>query len=306
MLKIRSITFREHPIFKNLTLDFCDANGNAVDTVIIAGENGAGKSTTIKILSGILYPDSGTVIVDNMVPYLERKKYVSQIGVVFGQRSQLWWDVPAIDSFKLLKDIYKIDDESFNETLNELINTLNLKDIINIPVRQLSLGSRMRLEIAAALLHRPKILFLDEPTIGLDAVSKKIVRDFIKKINKEQKVTVILTTHDMSDITSLAKRIILIGKGKKLYDGTLSKLKKNYDYLRKITVTTNDKILLNEDYIIEEKIKDGKIEFTIDIRKIEISKFINYLTKKISIIDIDIDSGNIDNVIIKLYEDFKI
>ena len=126
-----------------------------------------------------------TVIVDNMVPYLERKKYVSQIGVVFGQRSQLWWDVPAIDSFKLLKDIYKIDDESFNETLNELINTLNLKDIINIPVRQLSLGSRMRLEIAAALLHKPKILFLDEPTIGLDAVSKKIVRDFIKKINKK-------------------------------------------------------------------------------------------------------------------------
>ena len=258
------------------------------------GPNGAGKSTTIKILSGILYPDSGTVVIDNMVPYLDRKKYVSQIGVVFGQRSQLWWDVPAIDSFKLLKDIYKIDDQSFNETLNELIKTLNLKDIINIPVRQLSLGSRMRLEIAAALLHKPKILFLDEPTIGLDAVSKKIVRDFIKKINKEQKVTIILTTHDMSDITSLAKRIILIGKGKKLYDGTLSNL------------TTNDKILLNEEYIIEEKIKDGKIEFTIDIRKIEISNFINYLTNKISIIDIDIDSGNIDNVIIKLYEDFKI
>ena len=270
------------------------------------GPNGAGKSTTIKILSGILYPDSGTVVIDNMVPYLDRKKYVSQIGVVFGQRSQLWWDVPAIDSFKLLKDIYKIDDQSFNETLNELIKTLNLKDIINIPVRQLSLGSRMRLEIAATLLHKPKRLFLDEPTIGLDAVSKKIVRDFIKKINKEQKVTIILTTHDMSDITSLAKRIILIGKGKKLYDGTLSNLRKNYDYLRKITVTTNDKILLNEEYIIEEKIKDGKIEFTIDIRKIEISKFINYLTNKISIIDIDIDSGNIDNVIIKLYEDFKI
>lgn len=270
------------------------------------GPNGAGKSTTIKILSGILTPDSGNVVIDKQVPWKDRKKYVSNIGVVFGQRSQLWWDIPAIDSFNLLKDIYSIDEIEYKKTLNELISLLNLKDIINIPVRQLSLGNRMRCEIAASLIHKPRILFLDEPTIGLDAVSKKIVRDFIKKINKTNKVTVILTTHDMSDIEALAKRIILIGKGKVLYDGTLTKLKKKYDCLRKINIVTKDNININEDYIINKKNTKEGIEFIIDIRKIEISEFINILSSKLSIIDIDIDSGNIDDLIVKLYEDFKI
>ena len=270
------------------------------------GPNGAGKSTTIKILSGILVPDSGNVLIKKQIPWKDRKKYVSSIGVVFGQRSQLWWDIPAIDSFNLLKDIYKLDNDEYKKTLNELIDMLNLKDIINIPVRQLSLGSRMRCEIAASLLHKPELLFLDEPTIGLDAVSKKIVREFIKKINKQNKVTVILTTHDMSDIEALAKRIILIGRGKVLYDGTLDKLKKNYDYLRKITVKTKDKVDIKKDYIVKSnKIKEG-MEYIIDIRKTEISSFINYLSSKISIVDIDIDSGNIDELIVRLYEDFKI
>ena len=270
------------------------------------GPNGAGKSTTIKILSGILIPDSGTVKVDGLIPLKDRKKYVGKIGVVFGQRSQLWWDIPAIDSFNLLKDIYKIPNEEYQKTLNELIELLNLKNILNIPVRQLSLGNRMKCEIAASLLHKPKILFLDEPTIGLDAVSKKIVREFIKKINKQNKVTVILTTHDMADIEALAKRIILIGKGSILYDGKLSSLKKKYDYLRKIKVVTKDKITLNKDYIVKEEKLDDGINFTVDIRKIEINEFIKLLSSKISIIDIDIDSGNIDELIVKLYEDFKI
>ena len=164
------------------------------------GQNGAGKSTTIKILSGILIPDKGNVTIDGLTPWKDRKKYVSKIGVVFGQRSQLWWDIPAEDTFNLLKDIYKIEDSKFDEKKKQLVKLLNIEDIIHVPVRQLSLGQRMRCEIAASLLHEPKILFLDEPTIGLDALSKQIVRDFIKKINKEQKVTVILTTHDMSDI----------------------------------------------------------------------------------------------------------
>jgi len=270
------------------------------------GPNGAGKSTTIKMLSGILVPDSGSVVIDKLVPWKNRKEYVSDIGVVFGQRTQLWWDIPAIDSFNLLKDIYKIPDEKYSKNLNELIELLNLKDIINIPVRQLSLGSRMRCEIAASLLHSPKILFLDEPTIGLDAVSKKIVRDFIKKLNKRNNVTVILTTHDMADIEVLAKRIILIGKGKVLYDGTLTNLQKNYDYLRKIKVTTKDKVKINKKYIIEQKQTKEGIEFTIDIRQIEISEFIKVISSKISIIDIDIDTGNIDDLIVRLYEEYQI
>ena len=270
------------------------------------GPNGAGKSTTIKVLSGILVPDSGSVIIDKKVPWKNRKEYVSSIGVVFGQRSQLWWDIPAIDTFNLLKDIYKIPEDKYNDKLNELVDLLNLKEILNIPVRQLSLGQRMRCEIAASLIHSPKILFLDEPTIGLDAISKKIVRDFIKKLNKKDNVTVILTTHDMADIEALAKRIILIGKGKLLYDGSLSKLKKNYDYLRKIKINTKDKINLNKDYIVEQNNNKEYIEFIIDIRKIEISDFIKLISSKISIIDIDIDNGNIDELIVRLYEEYKI
>lgn len=270
------------------------------------GPNGAGKSTTIKVLSGILVPDSGSVIIDKKVPWKERKEYVGQIGVVFGQRSQLWWDIPAIDTFNLLKDIYKIPEDKYQKKLNELIDLLNLKDIVNVPVRQLSLGQRMRCEIAASLIHSPKILFLDEPTIGLDAISKKIVRDFIKKLNKKDNVTVILTTHDMADIEALAKRIILIGKGEVLYDGTLKKLKDNYDYLRKITIKTNDKLTLEKDYIVEEHKTKDTIEYVIDIRKIEISDFIKLISSKISIIDIDIDSGNIDDLIVRLYEEYKI
>ena len=270
------------------------------------GPNGAGKSTTIKILSGILVPDNGEVLINGYIPWIDRKKYVKDIGVVFGQRSQLWWDIPAIDTFNLLKDIYGLDEIEYQNTLDELTKLLNLENILNIPVRQLSLGNRMKLEIAASLLHKPKILFLDEPTIGLDAVSKKSVRDFIKKINKTTNVTVILTTHDMSDIEALAKRIILIGKGKLLYDGSLNKLKKQYDYIRKIRVDTKDYVKLNKDYIVNEKKEDNSIYYEIDIRKTEISNFVNLLSKTFNIIDIDIDSSNLDELIVKLYEDFKI
>ena len=170
----------------------------------------------------------GKCIINGKVPYKERTEYVKKIGVVFGQRSQLWWDVPPNDSFYLLRDIYKIPKDEFESTRAMLVKALNLNHVIKIPTRQLSLGQRMRCEIAAALLHKPKILFLDEPTIGLDAVSKIQVRDFIKKINREWGTTIILTTHDMQDIEALTNRIILIGKGQKLFDGTLSKLKEKY------------------------------------------------------------------------------
>ena len=190
------------------------------------GPNGAGKSSTIKILSGILTPDSGNCLIDGRVPWKDRIGHVREIGVVFGQRTQLWWDVPVIDSFELLKDIYSIPEQTYRQNLEELTELLNLGELLRTPTRQLSLGQRMRCEIAASLLHSPRILFLDEPTIGLDAVSKLAVRDFIKKQNETHKTTVILTTHDMQDIEALTKRIILIGKGHILMDGTLEDIKK--------------------------------------------------------------------------------
>lgn len=198
------------------------------------GPNGAGKSTTVKIMSGILTPDCGRCKIMNRTPWQERVAHVSRIGVVFGQRSQLWWDVPVSDSFNLLKDIYRISAATYKTRLTELVETLDLSTLLSIPVRQLSLGQRMRCEIAAALLHSPHILFLDEPTIGLDAVSKLTLRDFLKRENRENGVTMILTTHDMDDIESLCRRVLVIGHGKLLYDGRLEALKEQYAPFRRI------------------------------------------------------------------------
>ena len=184
------------------------------------GPNGAGKSSTSKILSGILVPDSGVCRVNGRVPWKERKKHVSEIGVVFGQRTQLWWDVPVADSFELLRDIYRVEPARYRQNVEELTELLDLSELLRTPTRQLSLGQRMRCEIAASLLHDPKVLFLDEPTIGLDAVSKLAVRSFIQQRNASHGTTVLLTTHDMQDIEALAGRILLIGRGRILMDGS--------------------------------------------------------------------------------------
>lgn len=190
------------------------------------GPNGAGKSSTIKILSAILTPDSGVCLVDGRIPWKNRKAHVAQIGVVFGQRSQLWWDVPVIDSFELIRDIYAVPEATYKRNLRDLTDLLSLTELLKTPARSLSLGQRMRCEIAASLLHDPHILFLDEPTIGLDAVSKLAVRDFILDMNRTRGTTVILTTHDMQDVEALAKRVILIGKGRILLDGTLDDIRR--------------------------------------------------------------------------------
>ena len=198
-------------------------DGEAVGYI---GPNGAGKSSTIKILSGILTPDGGTCVIDGRVPWKDRRAHVSQIGVVFGQRSQLWWDVPVIDSFELIRDIYAVTEDVYKRNLRDLTDLLNLSEILKTPARSLSLGQRMRCEIAASLLHDPRILFLDEPTIGLDAVSKIAVREFVLDMNKRRGTTVILTTHDMQDVEALAQRVLLIGKGRILLDGTLDDIRR--------------------------------------------------------------------------------
>lgn len=269
------------------------------EIVGLLGPNGAGKSTTIKMLTGILTPDSGIISIGGKNPYKDRINFVKDIGVVFGQRSQLWWDIPAEDTFDLLKSIYKIDKKEYEKNKDELVKLLKLESIIKRPVRQLSLGERMRCEIVASLLHNPSILFLDEPTIGLDALSKQIVRDFIKKINKEKKVTIILTTHDMADIESLSKRIIMIAKGEKLYDGTLRELKNKYNET-KINIKTKSRTKINNKKIIkQEKIKEG-YSFTINCK---VSEFIKIITNKIEIDDMDIEEQNLDSVLVKLYEE---
>jgi len=225
---------REYETVKALDdLSFTIGDGEMVGYI---GPNGAGKSSTIKILSGILTPDSGVCNVNGRTPWLDRVEHVKDIGVVFGQRSQLWWDVPVVDSFELIRDIYRIPDANYKHNVDELTELLNLEKILKTPARQLSLGQRMRCEIAASLLHDPKILFLDEPTIGLDAVSKIAVRDFIRTLNLEKKTTVILTTHDMQDIEALTERIILIGKGKVLLDGPLNDLKAAGSDYRTLTI----------------------------------------------------------------------
>ena len=203
-------------------ISFTISDGEMVGYI---GPNGAGKSSTIKILSGILTPDYGICQINGRIPWKERKAHVKEIGVVFGQRSQLWWDVPILDSFELLKDIYEIPTTLYNENLEELAEELDLKEILRTPARMLSLGQRMRCEVAASLLHSPKLLFLDEPTIGLDAISKLSVRKFIRHQNQQHGTTVLLTTHDMQDIEALTSRLLLIGKGRLLMDGSFEEVK---------------------------------------------------------------------------------
>ena len=277
------------------------------EIVAYIGPNGAGKSTTIKMLTGILKPDSGFISVDKLNPFNDRVKYVKNIGVVFGQKSQLWWDIPVEDSFLLLKDIYKLDDKEYEKTKEELVELLNLKDFLKTPVRQLSLGQRMRCEIAASLLHNPKILFLDEPTIGLDAISKVAVRKFIKEINKKKKVTIILTSHDMSDIEALTNRIIVIGHGKILYDGSLNGIKKKFNKEKRLEIIYKklDSIPSIKDVEVIKK-ENNKVLLSVNMESNSISDVIRYYSKVCEIEDVNVLENSIDNIIVKLYKEYNL
>lgn len=266
------------------------------------GANGAGKSTTIKMLTGILYPSCGEVLANGYIPYKQREEYVADIGVVFGQKSQLIWDLPVIDSFKLIKNIYRIDESVFQKNLEKYITLLNMKGFINQPVRQLSLGQRMRAELVASLLHEPSILFLDEPTIGLDVVAKKKIRDFIKEINKEKEVTIIFTTHDMKDIEEVCNRIIVIDKGKIIFDGSITELKQKYSYTKKIVVEfTNDVEEIEFSNVKCVKTDEKHYEFTFCQDQVDMNEFLSNIFKKFNISDFSI-SSDIEEVVRNIYE----
>lgn len=282
---LRSLFNRKYEIKKAVDdVSFSIKRGEIVGFV---GPNGAGKSTTIKILSGILYPDAGDVNIQGYIPYKQRKQYVKNIGVVFGQKSQLNWDLPLIESFELMKFIYKIPQETYEKNLKLFSELLDMEDFIKQPVRQLSLGQRMRGDIVAALLHSPEIVFLDEPTIGLDVVAKEKIREFIRYINEKEKTTIIFTTHDMQDIEKVCDRLIIIDKGKKIYDGSIEQIKNKYANFKTI------EILLEN---------DEKETQTFDLNVAPMHTVMENLFAQKNIKDISICEPEIDGIIRDIYE----
>lgn len=302
----KAIIKREYTYVKALQdISFSIDEGEIVGYI---GPNGAGKSTTIKVMSGILVPDSGTCEIMGRTPWNDRIEHVRNIGVVFGQRSQLMWDIPVMDSFELLRDIYKVPQVEFKKNLDRLTQILNLSRILETPVRQLSLGQRMRCEISASLLHSPRILFLDEPTIGLDAVSKVAVREFIKEINREKGVTIILTTHDMGDIEALAERIMLIGKGQILYDGSFNNLKSRYSPNSVLTVEYSGEAHALENIQGSSVIsnENGQAILRIDSGNSSVSDIICQLSNRVDIRDISVEARPVEEIIVDLYKEYQI
>ena len=275
----------------------------AGELLAFIGPNGAGKSTTVKILSGILRPTSGRVEVGGLVPYEDRVRHVARIGVVFGQRSQLWWDLPVIDGFDLLADIYRVEPDRYRRRRDELVAMLRLEPLLDQPVRQLSLGQRMRAEFAAALLHDPAILFLDEPTIGLDAPSKLAVRAFVRRLNREQGVTVLLTTHDMHDVEALAERVIVIGQGRLLTDGPFESLRTSVLAERRLHIDfAGAAPELEMPGVTVRARTERSLELAFDPAKIPAPKLIAAIAAQHAVDDIHVDEPAIEEVIARFYD----
>lgn len=274
---------------------------NQGELVGFIGPNGAGKTTTLKCLSGLLFPSDGKIRVLGFNPYDRSREYLKQISLVMGQKNQLWWDLPAMDTFKLNKEIYDIEDKMFNDSLDELVTLLEVKDLVTRPVRQLSLGQRMKMELIAAFLHRPKVIFLDEPTIGLDVVMQKKIRDFIALYNRKYKVTVLLTSHYMTDVKELCKRIIIIDHGKIIFDGELEKLITKYADFKIVTVVFNQKV--NSKDLTEfgsiNYFEPGKVVLTIARNKVKDTA--TKLLEKYPVEDLNIEEADIEEVIRKVF-----
>ena len=275
------------------------------------GANGAGKSTTIKMLTGILTPTSGDIRINDQIPYKNRKKYVQEIGVVFGQRTQLWWDLPLTETFTVLKQIYQIEENAFKKRMTFLNEVLELNDFIKSPVRTLSLGQRMRADLAASMLHNPKVLFLDEPTIGLDVAVKNNIRKAITQINQEEKTTIILTTHDLNDIETLCKRIVMIDKGHLMYDGSLTQMKEQYGKFREINMSLFhyedfDKFDLAKEFNLKDedlKINRGKekVTLTFNSEAVSVSNMLSGILAHTKVKDISVNDVNIEEIVCRMY-----
>jgi len=268
------------------------------------GPNGAGKSTTIKILSGLLVPTSGKVLADGFIPWKERTAYVARIGAVFGQRTTLWWDLPVMDSFDLLKPMYNIPEIVFRRNLQHFCDLLEMGPFLNSPVRSLSLGQRMRADLAAALLHEPRLLFLDEPTIGLDVVAKDRIRQFIEYVHAQGKTTIILTTHDLSDVERLCERVMILDQGRLLYDGSLASLIERFEDKRSLVVT------FAEDYPdinlpgLPAPQRDGKrVIYLFDSRQFTSSQLIEQLLQRFRIADLEVSRPELEVTIRRIYEE---
>jgi len=285
-------------------VSFSIARGEMVGYI---GANGAGKSTTIKILTGILSPSGGRVISNGFVPYRERRHYTKHIGVVFGQRTQLWWDIAVIESFKLLRVIYDIPDQDYRRRLEFFSEMLNLKEYLYTPVRKLSLGERMRCDLAASLLHNPPVLFLDEPTIGLDVVAKERIREFLKEINRTELTTVLLTTHDLSDIEELSKRIIIIDKGRILFDGDLEQMKTRLAKYNQVKFFLKDRsqvarlALIQADGIVCQPVDELTYLIRFDREHHSTAEVIRQIVNTLQVSDLLVEEEPIEEIVKRIY-----
>ena len=299
---LRSLFSRSTKTFR--AVDGITFDVKAGELVGYLGPNGAGKSTTLKMLTGLLVPTAGDLRVDGRIPWRERQAYVGQIGAVFGQRTTLWWDLPVIESFDLIQYIYKIPADRYWRNLNEFRRLLELDEFIQRPVRSLSLGQRMRADLCAALLHDPKLVFLDEPTIGLDVVAKERIRQFIQHVNQERGTTVLLTTHDMSDVEKLCERVMIIDHGRLLYDGGLADLKERFGGSRQLVVEFAElypSLELESARLVSQDGQQAVFEFERDV--IAASDLITRMTAKYKVRDLEVREPEIEATIRRIYEE---
>lgn len=304
---LKDLFSRDYKIIR--AVDNISMNISQGEIVGYLGPNGAGKSTTIKMMTGILEPTSGEILVEGNVPYQNRAKNAQEIGVVFGQRSQLWWALPLIESFKILKDIYGVSDKDYNDMLMLYKSLVDIEPLLHKPVRQMSLGQRTLSDILAAFLHNPKIVFLDEPTIGLDVSMKAKIRMLIQALNKEKNTTVILTTHDMGDVDALCRRIVIIDKGKMLYDNDIEHLKNFFGSYRTLKIRMDGDLNQHSDKIQEELPEfsvysdEEWVSILVDEEKAKVMDILSQLQKSHKICDMQLEEISTEEVIKKIYEE---